>query len=341
MIWFLYYPFSSGTTYDCLCGCDPKFGHPTLDQYSFKPMPVLLFDKAQYECLQAFLEYLPRVPELRKCGTIIIRPVRQGIIEFADIKEKIDAVPVERVLRQKMKFFGKCVVPLSTDVKKRGWTGKDFFNTGSGINEDPAEQIIEFFRQLKVKDILEDYASDISKALTDGHPYIDLTKLAQDSCLKYDPDFKRGRILKGIHESFFYLSRKNTTAAIHREDVDMGSLNLMLWAEDKAEKLWFATGVDDCFNVQVRLTHLSYNVMDNGPKSFSVGNLCCSHFYRRKGLFVPLDVFEEWMTTDFDDTWTIHPPVQVYLGHQKPGDLVVTFPRSWHQVYNSGTLLLF
>lgn len=300
-------------------------------------MPILLFDEEQYEHLDAFLEYFPTVPELHKCGTFIIRPAREGIIEYPGIKEKIDAVKVTRVLSQKLRTIGRCIVPFSKDMRKSHWTAKDFLKIGSCNGEDPSEQIIEFHREIKKRDMEADYGSDLSDVtLSKGHERLDLPKLAQNSCLKYDPKFIDGQILKGIHEGFLYLGRKSTTAGIHREDVDMGSLKLMHWAEDKAEKMWFATGVEDCINVQMRMTDLAHNVMDNGPKSFHGGNLCCGNFFRRKGLFVPLEEFERWMTEDYFDGSEVNPTVPVYLGRQRPLDLVVTLPRSWHQVYNTG-----
>lgn len=311
-------------------------GYPTLDKYSFKQMPVLVFDRPQYDCLEAFLEYLPTVPEIQKAGSFIISPAHDGLIDFPEIKAKIDAIQVKLVLRQRLKYYGKCVVPQSTNVTKSRFTAKDFFKTGSCNNEDPDEQVVEFFRDLKEKELVEDYGSDITACFTSGHELIDLPKLAKNSCLKYEPAFQAGRVLTGIHESYFYLGKKNTVAGLHREDVDMGSINLMLWAEEKAEKMWFATGVDHCLNVQMRLTDLCFNVMDNCPKSYWEPNLCCSNFFRRKGLLVPLDVFEEWMTEPYIEGPTVYEPVPVFRGRQRPGDLVVTLPRSWHQVYNTG-----
>ena len=120
----------------------------------------------------------------------------------------------------------------------------------------------------------------------------------------------------------------------------MGSLNISLWAEPEARKVWFAFGCDDAENVLNRYRSLSMEaekvlkgIKASWARQAMDSAFCCSNFWRNKNLNVSLEMLNEWATKTLID----QPPVKIYIGHQQPKDLIVTLPRSWHQVLNTGS----
>lgn len=313
-----------------------SIGKESLRDYSFEPLPIFEFDEEQYQHIDEFLEYMASNPDFQRFGGALIRPARPDLVKFDGIKSTLDKIRISKVLRQTFEDQGDCIVawsvPTKTTAKDNNTTGWKYFSSGSLDGEDSEKQVVQFFRSVRESLVTEDYAPDQKKSISSGHRLLDMDKLAMNSLLRFDTGLKTKAPVAGIHTPYTYLGRKNTGAGLHREDVDMGSLNLSVWAEDGATKTWFIFGVPDYLNVQVRLTDL---------REACPIKPCCDYFYRCKGTFISLDVFQKWMTAGHDDLGTKLPPVKVFICHQKPGDLMITYPRAWHQVINTGNLNCF
>lgn len=274
-------------------------------------------------------------PKYQKYGGVIIRPVRPDLVQFDNVKERLDQLSVTRTLEQTYIHYDNIIIPANNKGKKVA-NGQAYFESGSNEGEDHKDLLVKFYRKVKKAPVKELYGSDIKMSLTAGHDFLDLNKLAMESCLKYDTQTKK---VPGIHESYTYLGHKDTGACLHREDVDMGSANVMLWAEEGAVKTWFFVGCADYFNCQLRLTDIAMKTSTTiKDPNFFTNSYCCEAFYRNKGLYVTLDTFEEWATKSVVIAKKKLDPIDIFIGHQIPGDLVLTFPRAWHQVYNSGEL---
>ena len=298
-------------------------------------MLVIPFGKKQYQHLPAFIEHMSRLPEIKKYGTVIIRPEERDIIKFEGIKERLDSMIVDQVLVQICYCYDGVILP-SAEPKVFEKYGAEFFAEGSCDGRRPEKKLVEFLRFAQKENATEYYAADLEETFTKNHEYLDMQKLALSSALKYDPAFQRKVLTPGIHDSFTYLGRSGTVAPLHLEDQNMGSMNVMLWAEDKAVKIWIAVGTEDRIKCLNRLRLLEIKAKEkmeaDGFEEIARNTFCCEASERGKNIFVTMDQFEDWMTNpSFGEE-----PFDIFIGRQEPGDLVVTFPGSWHQVYNSG-----
>ena len=318
-----------------------------MSEYEFEDMLVLYFGREQYENLDGFLEHFARMPEMRKYGSFIIRPSDPDDIDFTDIEQRVMDFRIEQTSRQDFNVYDRVILQSATPVI-RSQTGEEFLSEGSCRGKTADEQVVNFYIKAKKKgeedkQLSEQYAPDQQTALTEGHEFLDMTKLAQNSALQFDPQFIKGKPINGIHNAYAYYSRANTAAGLHREDCDMGSLNVCLWSEPEAKKLWFAVGCEDAENVLNRLRSLAMEAEESlsqinksWARQASKQTFCCQNFWRNKNVHITLEVWLEWMNKRLLD----QPPVKIYLGRQQPKDLVVTLPRSWHQVYNSGNKII-
>lgn len=135
----------------------------------------------------------------------------------------------------------------------------------------------------------------------------------------------------GINTPSFYLAGPGATTAMHPEDGYLDAINLMLYSEQNAVKIWLI--VHPAFSPYVNHAVAARLREFQGKKlPLEVGNLLkkwsheCAFPLHHKSLL---------LTTEFFDTNKIAYRMVV----QRPGDIVYVRPAIYHQVVNTGPTL--
>ena len=116
--------------------------------------------------------------------------------------------------------------------------------------------------------------------------------------------------VSGVSSPWGYAGTRGSTFPVHMEDSNLGSVNYLL---DGKPKVWFVVHPEDRDKFVLGLKKLY-------PKEYKK----CSQYHRHKNLFVnPVMVQKEM-------------DIAVFRIEQLPGDLVVTWPGTFHWGYNSG-----
>ena len=116
--------------------------------------------------------------------------------------------------------------------------------------------------------------------------------------------------VSGVSSPWGYAGTRGSTFPVHMEDSNLGSVNYLL---DGKPKIWFVVHPADRDKFVFGLKKLY-------PKEYKK----CSQYHRHKNLFVnPVKVQKEL-------------DIAVFRIEQLPGDLVVTWPGTFHWGYNSG-----
>ena len=116
--------------------------------------------------------------------------------------------------------------------------------------------------------------------------------------------------ISGINTPWGYAGTRGSVFPVHLEDSDLGSVNHHL---DGANKVWFFVHPDD-----------RDKFIDGLKKMYPNGYEMCSTYHRHKFMFVDPVMVKQTMN------------ITVTTVIQRPGDMVVTWPGTFHWGYNTG-----
>src|SRR2546423_4393815 len=117
--------------------------------------------------------------------------------------------------------------------------------------------------------------------------------------------------IPGLHWPYGYASDDEFGAlfAVHREDYDLHSVNLL----HMGEKVWIVIP-------PASLEEFEQHLRSSEAAKFSSS---CSQFTRHAPVFVPMTVLDEWN-------------IEYRTVHQRPNDVVITFARTYHEGFSTG-----
>ena len=116
--------------------------------------------------------------------------------------------------------------------------------------------------------------------------------------------------VSGVSTPWGYAGTKGSTFPVHLEDSDLGSINHLM---DGKPKIWFVVHPNSRDNFVTGLRKL-----------YSKEFLECRQYHRHKNLYIDPVKVQEVMG------------IPVYKIVQRPGDMVVTWPGTFHWGYNAG-----
>lgn len=139
-----------------------------------------------------------------------------------------------------------------------------------------------------------------------SHPFNFVNLNTQkNSLLKFCPE----KDISGINVPWLYLGMLYSSFCWHYEDLMMYSINYM---HQGAGKIWYAIPPQDREKFEKAVIKKHKKLQETDPNFlFNINSMICPDFLTKNG-------------------------VKVYSTHQKPGELIMTFPGSYHCGFSAG-----
>lgn len=282
--------------------------------FPFDSVPVFPMDLSDFSHIHATLEYLSTDEKFKKYGILHLRPTFDYTQIFpSPIDYFMNNFQLQSAYLQELTRIGTTTSYNYSEVPLPKLTLSQFFQVVSNTQYSTDKTLELFFNKLggEAGGYKAFYAADIDHSFTAGSTIFDMKSLIDQCGLRF-----RHRATEnwaGITKPFLYAGTSMSHGTPHVEDQWMGSLNMVLWG---APKIWI-------FSNEEGYDKISFNLQSKLNK---IADPECSFCFLKKTLTMSLDNLMEIRAAG----------AKIFRLVQNPGDIVLTLPKAFHMVINTG-----